>query len=498
MNLCIIALMKIFRNKKREDSVVAVLITCFISFVILSWWLLFRDERALAAIESFYPFFEGRFFGVRELLLNYGLNLLPTIAFAFTALVAFVAYFLSLKINFSLRKSVALALIFHAIVFLSFPVLSTDIFSYIASHRVYSEYGQNIWTTAPDNFPEDPFGQLADWKEHPSVYGAANQLIYLPAARLVKLGGDDLLLAVLLYKAVATIFAAGTLAVVLKIISIYPKMDQAVLVRTIFWNPLVILEFLGSGHNDILMFFFLALGILSWQRKWWARAGIFLALAVQVKLIPIFVVVFLGLKLLQDKKFPEIAKFAGSFLLINTLALIYMNINLFDFLGRVAFNTTVYWQSMPSLFERFLPTFKFPFSLIFLLVLAALALLQIRKKWPPLKTATIALLLYVSLFTAAYWNWYILWPFMLAIFTKDWQLKKIILLTTMTSLMAYPVLWLSHRFGFGNPVWSIATYLMIFAIPPIIVFFNKIEKLRQTPLLGDKSRLYYGTLLKGS
>lgn len=464
---------------KLRSIIPGALIGCFLAFVILSWWLLFRDERAIEGIENFYPFLDGSMFAIREFLLLFGLNVLPTIAFALVGAVAFGAYFLALKIDFSLKKSVVFALIFQAIVFLSYPVLSTDIFSYITSHRVFTEYGQNIWAVAPQNFPTDLYSEISDWIEHPSIYGAVKQIIYLPVALLSQVFGEDLIMTVVFYKSMALLFSVGTLFVLLKTLEGKSESHRARVVRMIFWNPLFVMEIIGSGHNDILMFFFMLLGILSWQKKWWLRSGVFFALAVQVKLIPILLVGFLGLKLLQDKRFVEICKFSGSFLMINILAFIYMNVSPLSFLERVTFNTTVYWQSLPSLFEKFLPELNLPFSLIFLIVLASLALLQLKKNWQPLQTTTIALLIYVSLFTSAFWNWYILWPLMLVVFTnnnKNRQLKKIILLMTMTSLMAYPILWLSHRFGFGNPAWNVLTYLMIFGLPLAIAYFLNTKK----------------------
>lgn len=459
--------MQFFRSERGQKALVAILLSSFLSFTILSWWLLFRDERALTAIGNFYPFLAERLWQMRFLLLKYGLNILPTLIFAGTGVIAFVAYFLSLKTNFSLKKSVVITLVFQAIIFASYPVLSTDIFAYIMYNRVSAVHGANPWLVSPNHFSSDPFGQLADWQEHPSVYGAVNQIIYLPAVKLAQATGDDLFATVVFHKLTALIFSIALIAVFLQILKGKSQTSQAKIIRTIFWNPLFLLEFVGSGHNDISMFVFLALGVLSWQKEKLLWAGTFLALAVQVKIIPVFLVGFLGVYLLQHKKIDRLVAFSASFLLINVLSFAYMQVSPLSFLKRVAFNNTVYWQSLPQLFSKFLPQLQVPFALIFLAVGCLLVFLQLKKKWQPLQTTALALLIYVGVFTSAYWNWYIFWPFLVAVLAGNPRLIKITTLITATSLMAYPILWLSHRFGFGWSGWDAIIYFLIFGVPVV-------------------------------
>lgn len=466
----IIGLMKFLKSKLFLKTT---LVLSFIIFTTSSWWLLFRDERALSAIESFYPFLDGGLLQIRQVLLKYGLNVVPTIAFAVTGIWAFIAYFAALKVKFSKKSSILLAVIFQTIVFFSYPVLSTDIFSYVFSHRVFTEYGQNTWKVAPDRFSSDPFEQLADWKENTSVYGAVNQITYLPATVF---GGDDLIATIFLYKLTAAVFVAGTIWLVLKITEEKSDHEQAQIVRMFFWNPLFVLEFLGSAHNDIIMFFFLLAAIYYWQKKHWFFSGVFLALAVQVKIIPIIVFGFLALWLLQKKQLKNLVKFAASFLTVNLAAFAYMNINPLEFLQRVAFNNSVYWQSVPALFERLAPATNIPFALVFAIFGLFMIIWQIKKNRPPLETASITLLVYVAFFTSAYWNWYIFWAMIPAVFTKNKQLIALTVLLTFGSLMAYPILWLSHRFFFGHPFWQIFTYAGIFILPIVFWWFNK-EKL---------------------
>ena len=454
---------------------------CFLSFVVLSWWLLFRDERALAGIGSFYPEWGSRLVEIREWLLARSLNVLPTLIFGLTGILAFAAYWFSLHVNISRRTSIIFAVAFPLIVFFSYPILSTDIFSYIYSDRVLVEYGQNPWLVKPGVFPDDPFGLLADWTEQTKVYGLVNQIIYLPAAVL---GGGKLLPTVVTYKLVALIYLLLTLAIVIGLVRDLEEVKQANIIRALFWNPLLVLEFAGAGHNDIAMAFFLLLSLAAWQKNVMWLAGIILALSVQVKLIPLLIFGFFALSLLQKKQIRPLLDFGLGFAATNALAFLIIGISPLEFLSRVFYNTTVYWQSLPGLVSRFIPELGLPFSLIFIGVIAILAALQFKKNWSPIITSALALSIYLVFFNAANWNWYILLPFVLIMFAEGaGKLKNYLLLATFTDLLAYPLLWLSHRFGYGHPGWEVAIYTIIFWIPLVLIKFKLPQKLNPTPLL---------------
>lgn len=445
-----------------QPKLIPILGLCFVGFVVLSWILLFRDERALPVYQALYPAFGVSLSSTRSWLLSSGLNVLPTLAFAGVAVIAFAAYLWSLKSSFSVRTVVKAAVAFQLLAFLSYPVLSTDIFSYMFSDRVQTKYGENVWTVTPNTFADDTFAGLADWKDQTKVYGAVNQIVYLPAAYL---GNDDVATTLVLYKLTTLVFALGSLALFWKLTSGTKDKVRAVLLQTIFWNPLFVLEMVGNGHNDIIMIFFVLLSILFWKQERWLWAGVALALAVQVKLIPVVLFAYFAWYLLQKKNWDELFRYSGAFVLVNALVFLYMQVNPFLFLERVLYNNSVYWQSLPALVERFWPGSDVPFGLVLVSVGLGLAYLQWVKKLHPIFVSTFALLLYLLFFSSAYWNWYVLWVLVLIPFIKESWLKRTILALSFTSLLAYPLLWLSLRYGFGNPIWPIVTYLWIFGVP---------------------------------
>lgn len=447
---------------KRKRLLAGVLLSAFLGFTLLSWWLLFRDERALLGITFFYPQLDTQLLEIRTLLLKYGLNVLPTLAFGTISVIAFGSYVLSLKTPFSLKQSVILALIFQAISFFAYPILSTDIFSYIFSDRVLTEYHQNVWTVPPNTFSHDPFERLADWKDQTKVYGGVNQLIYWPAAII---GNDNLFKTVVAYKLVPAFFALITLFVVLRSTREQGEKAQSQLVRLLFWNPLFVLEILGAGHNDIAMLCFFLLSLFFWQRKKWVRSGFALALAVQIKLIPVVFLGFAVFYLLQKRQWSALLKMSGAFLSVNVVVFYLMKVSPLVFLERVLYNTSVYWQSLPAVINRFIGGEKLFFSAALLTTVVALMIWQFRKKQEPMLTTAIALLCYLLFFSAAYWNWYVLWLFVFIPFIKNSNLKNTILVFSFTSLMAYPLLWLALRLNHQDPMWPFAYYAWIFGVP---------------------------------
>lgn len=446
---------------KENSWLLAMLSASFLGFVALSWWLLFRDERALSGIQDFYPQLSN-LFAIRTRLLGLGLNVIPTFLFAGLALLSFGAYFLSLKAKFTVWQSLIWAIIFQVIVFFSYPILSTDIFSYIFSDRVFSEYGQNIWKVVPLTYASDQFEQLADWKDQTKVYGALNQILYLPGAYM---GQDDLMTTVVLYKLVPLLASFATMWVILKLTEADGPKRQAIVTRFLFWNPLYVLEIAGAAHNDILMILFLLLTWWAWEKKKWFMTGIFLALSVQIKLISVVFLGFAGLWLLQQKKWAEVTKLTASFLAINALAFAYMAVSPLEFLSRVLYNTSVYWQSLPSLVHRFWDGEKGIFTLALGFMILSLIYYQLRHKVSPLWSAGVALTGYLLFFAAAYWNWYVLWIFFLLPFIKSKNLAIVILTLTFTSLLAYPLLWLSLRFNYQHWFWALTTYIWVFGVP---------------------------------
>jgi len=356
--------------------------------------------------------------------------------------------------------------LFLVITFISYPILSTDIFSYIFSERVATVHHENIWQVKPSTFPDDQFAVLADWKDTTNIYGGMHFILYyVPSV----IGQNNLLLLDLLFKVVPTIFALGTMYILYQLLKLYNLSDSEKIMRLVFWNPLFVLEIFGSAHNDSMMIFFTLLAIYFYKRKSWLLSGATFALAIHIKLIPIVLVFFYLVTLLQQKKIAKMMLFLSAFLLINIFLFVFMQVNILNFLNRVAYNGGVYWQSLQNIIQTFYPG-KGTFLVYgFLVWFFAFSFIQWRKKTDPIYLYLTALLMYLLFINSAYWNWYVLWVFPLLPFITDKKLFYTILVFTFTSLLAYPLLWVIQRINTPSIIWPILTYIAIFG-PPIFVY----------------------------
>lgn len=454
--------LKKFTNILTANHIIAGLIICFIIFLILSWIIVFRDPRAIIGVGNFYPSIQNELFPIQTKLTTYGLNTIPTLLFGLVSVIAFFLYLFSLRVTISAKKTIIFASLLGSITFLSFPILSTDIFSYIMSERVATTHGDNIWHTKPNAFPDDQFAVLADWKDTTSVYGMLHYFLYLGPSLI---GGDNLALLVVLYKIIPSLFAIGSMIVMQMILSHQKIKHSSVILRLLFWNPLVILELFGSGHNDSMMLFFTLLSILFAYRHKWFFSGIAIACAVQIKLIPIVLFGVYALHLIRTKKIDYLSPYITGFSMINALSFAFMQISIVDFLQRVAYNGGVYWQSLPTIVSTFYPVALPAITYIFIAWVLWFITRAFIKKREPINQYTIILLVYLFFVSAAFWNWYVLWILFFLPWITSPRVRSMILLFSLTALLAYPFLWIIYRINTPSDYWSIAQYLFIFIIP---------------------------------
>jgi hypothetical protein len=172
---------------------------------------------------------------------------------------------------------------------------SDDLFSYILYGRIAAVHHANPLIVTPSAFPDDPFLRLVFWQGTRSVYGPAWLLLSQGLTLLADALGGSLAGYVLLYKGLGLIaHLVNTLLIWLIVGRLAPHRQ---LVATLFyaWNPLCLLEFCGSAHNDAVMLTFLLLGVYCLVQGWEVAALISFGLSISVKymmlaLLPLYFV----------------------------------------------------------------------------------------------------------------------------------------------------------------------------------------------------------------
>jgi hypothetical protein len=141
-------------------------------------------------------------------------------------------------------------------------LLTTDPFSYVMYGRISFIYRLNPYLVPPGAFPSDPLlGWIhPSWVMQPSVYGPLwTDLSWLMA----KLGaGLDLVDQVFSYKLLANLAHLLNLGLVWWLLGRLLPAQRLTGFAMYAWNPLVVFEFAGNAHNDVLMLTCLLLGLV--------------------------------------------------------------------------------------------------------------------------------------------------------------------------------------------------------------------------------------------
>ncbi len=213
------------------------------------------------------------------------------VSFIVSILALFVLYWLAFSLSrketgtATLPMVVGFGVLFALTMSLMYPVTATDIFGYIVRVRILTVHHANPFTALPSAFPQDPFFRyIGGWKDWPTPYGP---LFVLLGAVPSFLGSDSLMLNLLLFKGLSLASYMGNIALLYVILrQSAPKMIvPAILFYA--WNPLVLFEALGNGHNDVAMMFFVLLAFYLMVTNHREAAVVALVASILVKYITV-------------------------------------------------------------------------------------------------------------------------------------------------------------------------------------------------------------------
>jgi alpha-1,6-mannosyltransferase len=159
------------------------------------------------------------------------------------------------------------------------PTLSDDLQRYRWEAKVQAQ-GWNPYAIAP-NDPRlaplrDKYYEIMPGRELPAIYPPVAELIF--RATWIFFRGPT---------AFKTTFAAADVLVILVLAWIFwQQEDRDFRIAVYAWSPLVIVEFAGSGHNDVLAVLGIVCG-LAVMKKWPALASVPIILAAMAKVFPV-------------------------------------------------------------------------------------------------------------------------------------------------------------------------------------------------------------------
>ncbi len=181
-----------------------------------------------------------------------------------------------------------------------YPITALDVALYVVRARLWALYGGSPMLALPANFPQDPYIRLGgEYVTQVSPYGPLWELIAQIPIRF--LGIVDIGAGIIAMKVIALISYIGMAVLV----GWYARQDtprygvSSLTVLAFFaLNPLVLLEAIGNGHNDMLMLALMTLGLVLWQRDHWAWAALALTLATLIKITGLILMPLFGMAIL--------------------------------------------------------------------------------------------------------------------------------------------------------------------------------------------------------
>jgi alpha-1,6-mannosyltransferase len=402
----------------------------------------------------------------------------------FLLALAFAPYLAAMAFASRARGRVALAIalagpvLFGATMLLSFPAGAMDVFNNILNGRMLWVHHLNPLTHAPVDVSGDPlYPYVHYWRTFRSSYGPLWFLLTGPATLIA---GDSLTRGMLVYKALPLGFELACVALITAIVRRIAPAQAAAAAVCLGWNPLVLWEVAGNGHNDAVMMAFVLLAVLVLLTARWPLAFVALACSALVKFVSLALLPVFVIWALRRWGRAALRPLAGGLALMAVLiALAYLPFwrgmqtlePLRSQAGLVIFSPAGAllgtWDQIGDV--RFVLSVKLALTALFA-VLYAIALLRIRGTPASLcRAGTETMFLVLVLLAWWFWPWYVLWGLALAALIPLSAHGRLFILFSMTAMAGYV------SFGWGALLWNwssgyaaaIGTPLIVF-LPPVL------------------------------
>lgn len=209
---------------------------------------------------------------------------------------AFLWLFFKRKISFSFAKM--LIILSLVILFFSYPaMLSYDIFNYIATAKITFFYHENPYIVMPIELPNDSLFLFMHASNKLALYGPL-WIILTGFPYLLSLG--NIFLALLTFKLFIAIFFLGILWLIWELSN---REEEPLILFGL--NPLVLIETLVSGHNDVVMMFFALLAFYLLKKSKFFFSLLLIISSILIKYATIFILpvyIYVFFRILSNQK----------------------------------------------------------------------------------------------------------------------------------------------------------------------------------------------------
>lgn len=156
------------------------------------------------------------------------------------------------------KKTTVLLIAVSLLLVCSFPAFTYDIFNYITTAKVMFFHHENPYVVMPTEIPNEPYLAFTRAANKVALYGPV-WLVMTAIPHYLGLG--NIWLTIVMFKLMNALWYLGLSYLIYRI----TRSIKNVLFFAL--NPLVLIEVLVSGHNDIYMMVFALTAILLWEKS---------------------------------------------------------------------------------------------------------------------------------------------------------------------------------------------------------------------------------------
>lgn len=378
---------------------------------------------------------------------------------------SFGVYMLLIYKDFPLYWVITLGLVGRLLTLGVFPTLSDDIYRFfwdgclvLSGHSPYGVLPIDALNLGVESVNEAALSKLNS-PDYYTVYPPVSQLYFALSSLL-----GDVTYAAFILK---ILFLLTEITGLYFIIKLLKKLNMPLRHLSVVWlSPLILLESYGNVHFELVMCVFLLIAFYAFLRQKMMLSGLFLALSIGVKLLPLMLLPWFLIQSIKEKKwtFP-LSFFVFSLFIFLPVLLSFQGVSLLQSLDlyfrKFEFNASIYYLL------RYLGQIISGYNLIayigpFLGGLAVIIILKIALMpvFSQVKyfgyVALLSWTVYLLTTTTVH-PWYIIVPLGLSMFTS-WRYPV---------LWSYVGMWSYSHYAPGNGVgenysWIIAAYTMLF------------------------------------
>lgn len=377
--------------------------------------------------------------------------------------------------------ALAFALLFGMTLLMMYPIASTDIFEYVFHSRILAHYGQNPLAVAPMVFKGDPFLATVNWQRHPSPYGPLWVILTVPGSLIAS---NDLILNLVLMKALAVIFFIGCALVIAAILRHKNPSEQIIGTLLFAWNPLVLFEAPGNGHNGIIMMFLALLSIYFLACRRWLWVIPALVASVLIKYITaILLLPFLIYCWHAQPNHPARLRYLVKTTMLTALLVgavippflqmpqgLLEEANFYSVLAIPSLAYNILRGIHGNDIAKILTISVCVFSYLVLYALSVRTLTRTQQPHRLLVICTWLIVTYLGIACMHFQPWFAIWPIALGIWVSHPLARRVLIVFTASALLSYAAnfVWI-----WNYRAWQIlqvnAMFVAVIFAPPLIV-----------------------------